>query len=68
MAVAGGGGAGGGGGHGRGRRIEGSGLGARGVLRAAKEIAALTWQATPGSVVLRLCGAGISAVLPIVTT
>ena len=56
------------GGRGRGRRIEGSGLGTRGVIRAAKEIAALTWQATPWSIVLLLLGAVISAVLPIVTT
>ena len=56
------------GGRGRGRRIEGSGLGARGVIRAAKEIAALTWQATPWSIVLLLLGAVISAVLPIITT
>ncbi len=52
----------------RGGRIEGSGLSPRAYLRAAKDIAKLTWQATPGTIVLQLTGAVVTAVLPILTT
>src|SRR5690606_2233672 len=45
-----------------------SGLGARAYVRAAREIAALTWRATPWTIVLQLLGAVITAVLPIVMT
>ena len=56
-------------GRGRGgRRIEGSGLAPRAYLKAAKEIAALTWSATPGTIVLQIAGAFITAILPILTT
>ncbi|MEP6479666.1 MAG: ABC transporter ATP-binding protein [Rhodoglobus sp.] len=37
-------------------------------LRAAKEIASLTWQTVPGTIILQIAGAIITAVLPIVTT
>jgi ATP-binding cassette subfamily B protein len=53
---------------GRNRRIQQSNLGPKQYLRAAKEIAQLTWQTTPGTIVLQIAGAIITAVLPIVTT
>jgi len=63
------GGSGGGSGRMRGGRVIGeSGLGLRAYLRAAKDIAKLTWQATPGTIVLQLAGAIVTAVLPILTT
>jgi ATP-binding cassette subfamily B protein/ATP-binding cassette subfamily C protein len=52
----------------RNRRIQQSNLGPKQYLRAAKEIAQLTWQTTPGTIVLQIAGAIITAVLPIVTT
>jgi len=51
-----------------GRRIQASGLGPRAYLRAAKDIAAVTWRATPGTIILQLLGTLITAILPIVTT
>lgn len=53
---------------GRNRRIQQSKLGPKEYLRAAKEIAQLTWQTTPRTIVLQVAGAIITAVLPIVTT
>ena len=53
---------------GRGRPIQSSGLGLRAYLRAAREIAGLTWRATPWAIVLQLLGAVITAVLPIAMT
>ncbi|MDF1479429.1 ABC transporter ATP-binding protein [Leifsonia sp. H3M29-4] len=53
---------------GRNRRIQQSNLGPKQYVRAAKEIAQLTWQTTPGTIVLQIAGAIITAVLPIVTT
>ena len=53
---------------GRNRRIQQSNLGAREYLRAAREIAQLTWETTPGTIILQIAGAIITAVLPIVTT
>lgn len=58
----------GGGRGGRNRRIPEPKLGPRQYLRAAKDIAKLTWQTTPGTIVLQSAGAVITAVLPIVTT
>jgi ATP-binding cassette, subfamily B, bacterial len=58
----------GGGGMRRNRRIQQGNLGPKQYFRAAKEIAQLTWQTTPGTIVLQLAGAIITAVLPIVTT
>ena len=52
----------------RNRRIQQSNLGARQYFRAAKEIAQLTWETTPWTIVLQVAGAIITAVLPIVTT
>jgi len=52
----------------RGGRIEASGYGPAAYLRAAKDIAKLTWQATPGTIVLQLFGAVLTAVLPVITT
>ena len=52
----------------RGGRIGASGLRPAAYLRAARDIAKLTWQATPGTIVLQFAGAVITAVLPIVTT
>ena len=52
----------------RGGRIEASGYSPGAYLRAARDIAKLTWQATPGTIVLQLFGAVLTAVLPIVTT
>ncbi|MBO9578538.1 MAG: ABC transporter ATP-binding protein [Microbacteriaceae bacterium] len=51
----------------RGGRIEGSGLSPTAYLRAAKDIAKITWQATPWTIVLQLAGAVVTAVLPILT-
>jgi len=51
-----------------GRRIESSHLGPRAYLRAAKDIAAVTWRANPGAIILQIFGTIIVAVLPIVTT
>ena len=51
-----------------GRRIESSRLGPRAYLRAAKDIAAVTWRATPGTILLQLLGVLITSILPIVTT
>jgi len=55
-------------GRGSSRTIRESGLGPREYLRAAKDIAKLTWEATPGTIILQLLGAVVTAVLPIVTT
>ncbi|MGV8885427.1 MAG: ABC transporter ATP-binding protein [Microbacteriaceae bacterium] len=52
----------------RNRRIQQSKLGPKEYFRAAKEIAQLTWQTTPGTIILQIAGAFITAVLPIVTT
>jgi len=52
----------------RGGRIQQSGLSPRAYLRAAQDIARLTWQATPGTIILQAAGAVITAVLPIITT
>ena len=59
---------GGGGGRGRNRRIQQSKLGPRQYLLAARDIAKLTWETTPGTIVIQVAGAIITAVLPIVTT
>ncbi len=61
-------GGGGGGGRGRNRRIQQSKLGPRQYLLAARDIAKLTWETTPGTIVIQIAGAIITAVLPIVTT
>ena len=61
-------GGGGGGGRGRNRRIQQSKLGPRQYLLAARDIAKLTWETTPGTIVIQVAGAIITAVLPIVTT
>ena len=53
---------------GRNRRIQQGNLGPKQYFRAAKEIAQLTWQTTPWTIVLQIAGAIITAVLPIVTT
>src|ERR1041384_1534088 len=53
---------------GRNRRIQQGNLGPKQYFRAAKEIAQLTWETTPGTIVLQIAGAIITAVLPIVTT
>ncbi len=58
----------GGGGGRRDRRIQQGNLGPKQYFRAAKEIAQLTWQTTPSTIVLQIAGAIITAVLPIVTT
>jgi len=50
------------------RRIQQSNLGAKQYFTAAKEIAQLTWQTTPGTIIIQIAGAIITAVLPIVTT
>jgi ATP-binding cassette subfamily B protein len=52
----------------RNRRIQQANLGPKQYFRAAKEIAQLTWETTPGTIVLQIAGAFITAVLPIVTT
>ena len=52
----------------RNRRRQESKLGPKQYLRAAKDIAKLTWETTPGTIVLQIAGAIITAVLPIVTT
>ncbi|MCU1439140.1 MAG: msbA2 [Rhodoglobus sp.] len=52
----------------RNRRIQQANLGPKQYLRAAKEIAQLTWETTPGTIILQIAGAFITAVLPIVTT
>jgi len=54
--------------HRRGGRIQGSGLGVGAYLRAARDIAGITWQATPGTILLQGAGAVVTAVLPILTT
>lgn len=51
-----------------GRRIQPSNLGIRAYLRAAKDIAAVTWRATPRAIIFQLAGTLVTAVLPIVTT
>lgn len=50
------------------RRQADKGLTTRQYLRAAREIAQLTWSTVPGTIVLQIAGAIITAVLPIVTT
>lgn len=52
----------------RGGRIEQSKLRPREYLRAAREIAALTWEATPSLIIIQLTGALITAILPVATT
>jgi ATP-binding cassette subfamily B protein/ATP-binding cassette subfamily C protein len=52
----------------RNRRIQQANLGPKQYIRAAKEIAQLTWETTPGTIILQIAGAFITAVLPIVTT
>jgi ATP-binding cassette subfamily B protein len=52
----------------RNRRIQQANLGPKQYFRAAKEIAQLTWETTPGTIILQIAGAFITAVLPIVTT
>lgn len=52
----------------RNRRIQQSNLGAKQYFVAARDIAGLTWQTTPGTIILQIAGAIITAVLPIVTT
>jgi ATP-binding cassette subfamily B protein/ATP-binding cassette subfamily C protein len=52
----------------RGGRIEGSGLSPRAYLRAVRDIASLTWRATPGTIIMQLAGAVVTAILPILTT
>jgi len=52
----------------RNRRIQQSNLGAKQYFTAAKEIAQLTWETTPGTIIIQIAGAIITAVLPIVTT
>jgi len=52
----------------RNRRRQESKLGPKQYLRAAKDIAKLTWETTPGTIILQIAGAIITAVLPIVTT
>ena len=50
------------------RRVPDRGLSTAQYLRAAKEIATLTWTTVPGTIVLQIAGAIITAILPIVTT
>jgi len=52
----------------RNSRRQDSKLGPKQYLTAAKDIAKLTWETTPWTIVLQIAGAVITAVLPIVTT
>ena len=52
----------------RNRRITQSNFGAKQYFIAARDIAALTWTTTPGTIIVQIAGAIITAVLPIVTT
>lgn len=52
----------------RGGRIEQAKLRPREYLRAAREIASLTWEATPGLIIIQLAGALVTAILPVLTT
>ena len=52
----------------RNRRIQQSNLGPKKYFIAAKDIAKLTWETTPGTIVIQIAGALITAILPIVTT
>lgn len=52
----------------RNRRIQQSTFGPKQYFVAARDIAKLTWETTPGTIILQAAGAVITAVLPIVTT
>ena len=52
----------------RNRRIQQSNFGPKKYFIAAKDIAKLTWETTPGTIVIQIAGALITAILPIVTT
>ena len=52
----------------RNRRIQSSNFGAKQYLIAAKDIAKITWETTPGTIIIQSAGALITAILPIVTT
>ena len=52
----------------RNRRIQQSNLGPKKYFIAAKDIAKLTWETTPGTIIIQIAGALITAILPIVTT
>ena len=52
----------------RNRRIQQSNFGPKKYFIAAKDIAKLTWETTPGTIIIQIAGALITAILPIVTT
>ncbi|NYF10072.1 ATP-binding cassette subfamily B protein/ATP-binding cassette subfamily C protein [Leifsonia sp. AK011] len=52
----------------RNRRIQQSNFGPKQYFVAARDIAKLTWETTPGTIIIQIAGALITAILPIVTT